>query len=109
MFFTLVDCGAILHYPSPWIGVGPSCLAGLHSQLRGHVKMCCSCVTLLYFSIFLLVVVGTQVALTHVRYLHDICHDMGCRQPLTHDRYLHYSCHGMRLQQPHLIRWVSSI
>ena len=37
-FATLVGCGAILHYPYPWIGVGPSCLAGLHSQLRGACR-----------------------------------------------------------------------
>ena len=34
MFTTLVGCGAILYYPYSWIGVGPSCLAGFHSQLR---------------------------------------------------------------------------
>ena len=32
---TLVGCRTILHYVYLWIGVGPSCLVGLHNQLRG--------------------------------------------------------------------------
>ena len=35
------------------------------------VEMCCSCVTLLCFSVVCYWVVGTRVAVTHDRYLHD--------------------------------------
>ena len=35
------------------------------------VEMCCLCVTLLCFSVVCLVIIGTQAAVTHDRYLHD--------------------------------------
>ena len=50
-FTTLVSCRAIFYYPCLWIGVGPSCLAGLHSQLRGACRGVFLMCDLLCFSV----------------------------------------------------------
>ena len=51
MFTTLISCGAIFYYPFLWIGIGPSYLARLHSQLRGTCRGVFLMCDLLCFSV----------------------------------------------------------
>ena len=68
-----------------WIDIGPNCLTGLHSQLRGVMWRCVVYICIFaMFWFYLLVVVGTQATMIHDRYLHNITHILFLFRLMTH-------------------------